>query len=245
VVLLLHGIVVSSDLNWVDVYEPLRAAGFRVLAIDHRGHGRGLRNYRRFKLADCAEDAAALLAKLEIADAIVVGYSMGGAIAQLLIKRHRNRVGAVVFCATTHDWSDWRMRSWWYSLVVLRLLVGVAPYWTWRWMAHKLGAKKNGEDDWAATELTRGSARDIARAGFELGRQNEPSPAGEPPLPAAVIVTTKDRQVRPSKQYALADAAHITADERRLQIEDNHFLKDSTPEQFSGPLVAAVRAVDQ
>jgi 3-oxoadipate enol-lactonase len=241
-VLLLHGIVVSSDLNWVDVYEPLRQAGFRVLAMDLRGHGRGLRDYKRLTLEDCADDAAALLEQLGVTRPIVVGYSMGGAIAQLLINRHPGSAGAVVFCATTHDWSGWRMRTWWYSLAVLRLLIGLAPYSTWRWMARKLGAKPGGEASWSAAELTRGSARDIARAGFALGRYRTSTPAGTPPIPAAVIFTTKDRQVMPAKQQALADAVHPVL---KREIEDDHFLSKSTPKQFSDPLVECVQAVAQ
>ena len=39
--MLLHGWMVSADLNWCGAYGELAAAGYRVLAIDHRGHGRG------------------------------------------------------------------------------------------------------------------------------------------------------------------------------------------------------------
>jgi alpha-beta hydrolase superfamily lysophospholipase len=55
-VLLLHGWVVSADLNWHGAYDALVDAGYRVLAIDHRGHGRGLRAPKRFRLTDCADD---------------------------------------------------------------------------------------------------------------------------------------------------------------------------------------------
>src|SRR6185312_15940113 len=41
--LLLHGWMVSADLNFLTVYDALADAGYRVLALDHRGHGRGLR----------------------------------------------------------------------------------------------------------------------------------------------------------------------------------------------------------
>ena len=60
-VLLLHGWIASGGLNWFTTFEPL-GEHFRVLAIDHRGHGRGIRSWRRFTLADCADDAADLLA---------------------------------------------------------------------------------------------------------------------------------------------------------------------------------------
>ena len=43
-VLLLHGWMFSADLNWYRTYAPLAEAGYRVLAVDHRGHGRGLRS---------------------------------------------------------------------------------------------------------------------------------------------------------------------------------------------------------
>ena len=56
--LLLHGWMVSADLNWITVYDSLRDAGYRVLALDHRGHGRGLRGPAPFRLADCADDAS-------------------------------------------------------------------------------------------------------------------------------------------------------------------------------------------
>jgi pimeloyl-ACP methyl ester carboxylesterase len=241
-VLLLHGIIVSSDLNWVDVYGPLQQAGFRVLAMDVRGHGRGLRDYERFRLEDCAADAAALLRQLDAQPAIVVGYSMGGAIAQLVAQEHADSVRGLVFCATTHDWSGFRMRMWWYQLVLLRLAIGIAPYTVWRGLARKLGAKPGAQAKWAAAELTRGSAREIARAGFALGRYGTSAPAGTPPLPAAVIVTTMDKHVRPEKQCALAHEVH---DEHPLEIEDDHFLSRSTPKEFSDPLVKAVQAVAQ
>ena len=90
-VLLLHGWTVTADLNWSSVYEPLVDAGYRVLAMDHRGHGRGLRSPRPFRLSDCADDAAALLETLDVGPVLAVGYSMGGPIAQLLARDHRSR----------------------------------------------------------------------------------------------------------------------------------------------------------
>src|SRR5881275_3305495 len=77
-VMLLHGWMASADLDWYGAYDRLEAAGYRVLAIDHRGHGRGLRPLVPFRLADCAADAAAAIRQLDLAPALVVGYSMGG-----------------------------------------------------------------------------------------------------------------------------------------------------------------------
>ncbi len=76
-VMLLHGWMVTADLNWHGAYDALAAAGYRVLAVDHRGHGRGLRAMAPFRLEDCAADAAAILRELGVVPAVVVGYSMG------------------------------------------------------------------------------------------------------------------------------------------------------------------------
>lgn len=61
---------------------------FRVIAVDHRGHGRGIRSRRRFRLADCADDAVAVADQLGVERFVAVGHSMGGPIAQLVWKRH-------------------------------------------------------------------------------------------------------------------------------------------------------------
>ena len=70
-VLLLHGWMFASDLNWWPHYRPLADAGYRVLAMDHRGHGRGLRTSEPFSLRDCASDAAALVEGGQV-DAVTV-----------------------------------------------------------------------------------------------------------------------------------------------------------------------------
>src|SRR5262252_10571245 len=69
-VVLLHGWLATADLNWFTSYEAL-GRRFRVVAMDHRGHGRGIRSPRPFRLADCAGDTAALIETLGIGPAIV------------------------------------------------------------------------------------------------------------------------------------------------------------------------------
>jgi len=98
-VVLLHGWAATADLNWFPSYEAL-GRHFRVIALDHRGHGRGIRSRRPFRLADCADDAAAVATELGVERFIAVGYSMGGPIAQLAWKRHRDVVSGLVLCAT-------------------------------------------------------------------------------------------------------------------------------------------------
>ena len=74
---LLHGWTATADLNWFTSFEAL-GRRFRVIALDHRGHGRGIASSAPFRLRDCADDVVALADELGIEQIIPVGYSMGG-----------------------------------------------------------------------------------------------------------------------------------------------------------------------
>jgi 3-oxoadipate enol-lactonase len=203
-VLLLHGWMVSADLNWITMYRPLQDAGYRVLALDHRGHGRGMRSPEAFRLSACAEDAAAVLRAEGIERALVVGYSMGGPIACLLARDHPQLVAGLVVCATAPDWREPHMRRAWRAMALLRLQLGLFGDGVWiRWL-RKLGLPDSPGTSWAAAELSRGDARAIAEAGRELGRYDGRAWLGALGVPAAVIVTTEDELVPPRKQRELA-----------------------------------------
>ncbi|HVF14162.1 MAG TPA: alpha/beta hydrolase, partial [Acidimicrobiales bacterium] len=68
-ILLLHGWTLTSDLNWFPFYDGVARHG-RMLALDQRGHGRGLRSEDRFTLEAAADDAAALLVHVGGAPAV-------------------------------------------------------------------------------------------------------------------------------------------------------------------------------
>ena len=237
--LLLHGWMFSADLNWFRAYGPLIEAGYRVIALDHRGHGRGLRSPEGFTLRACADDAAALLEHLEVGPALVCGYSMGGPIAKLVARHHPERVAALVLCATANDWSDPRMKAFWRVMGGLRLLLGVAPNAAWRRGLQAAGFPDSPVTTWIVAELSRGSARDIAEAGRELGRFDSREWAASLGLPAAVIVTTKDTGVPPDKQRALAASLKAPI----FEVDGDHAAVTTRAEQFNEQLLRALRSL--
>lgn len=206
VVMLLHGWVASADLNWCGAYDALTAAGYRVLAIDHRGHGRGLRPLVPFRLTDCAGDAAAVLRMLDVAPAIVVGYSMGGAIAQLMARDHPDVVGGLVLSGTAQHWQDPETRRAFKALGVVGLLLALAPRWTWRAGLRRVGLGDSPQNAWVLSEMMRHSVPDLIEAGRELSRFDSRPWLRPLPIPTAVVLTTKDDAVPPAKQRDLASA---------------------------------------
>jgi pimeloyl-ACP methyl ester carboxylesterase len=237
-VLLVHGWMFPSDLNWAQTYGPLQRAGYRVLAMDLRGHGRGLRSSEPFRLVDCADDAAGVLAALGVSPTAVVGYSMGGPVAQLLARRHPERVAGIVLCATALDWSDPRTKAFWRVMGGLRLLLGAFPQGSWRAGMRLAGAPAAGSS-WVAGELSRGSARDLAEAGRELGRFDSSGWVGELAAPAAVLVMTRDRLVPPRKQRALAHALGVEP----VPVDGDHDACSVQPQRFVRALTGSLRAL--
>jgi pimeloyl-ACP methyl ester carboxylesterase len=207
VVMLLHGWMASADLNWCGAYEALENAGYRVLAIDHRGHGRGLRPLTPFRLTDCAADAAAAVRTLDAAPALIVGYSMGGAIAQLVGRDHADVASGIVLSGTAQHWQDPQTRNTWRAMGILGLTLSVAPRQFWSWGFKRTGLPVNERTVWVQSELMRASARDIAEAGRELGRFDSRPWLPTVTAPIAVVITSRDDAVSPRKQRELADAA--------------------------------------
>jgi pimeloyl-ACP methyl ester carboxylesterase len=100
-VMLIHGFASSIRHNWVDPgwTQLLTGKGFRVIAIDNRGHGESEKLYDRELYAAplMAEDARRLLDHLSIPRADVMGYSMGARITAFLALAHPDRVRSAVF----------------------------------------------------------------------------------------------------------------------------------------------------
>ena len=98
-ILLVHGLAGSSLTEWYQI-APKLAVDRRVIMVDHRGHGLSARGDLPFEVSDDADDLAGVLDALDVGQVDVVGYSMGGVIAQALAQRHPGRVRKLVLMAT-------------------------------------------------------------------------------------------------------------------------------------------------
>jgi pimeloyl-ACP methyl ester carboxylesterase len=95
-VVLVHGFASNKETNWVypGWIKPLTDAGYRVIALDNRGHGASTKYYEteRYHIPEMTKDVIALLDHLKIAKADFVGYSMGARISAYAAAHYASRV---------------------------------------------------------------------------------------------------------------------------------------------------------
>lgn len=102
--LLFNGLTMSTA-AWT-LMTPLLEQRFQVIRLDFQGQGLSERTTQdNYPLPQQADDAAALLAHLGIAQAYLVGLSYGGMVAQHFARRHPQRVQRLLL-ASTLAWSD-------------------------------------------------------------------------------------------------------------------------------------------
>lgn len=226
-VVLLHGWSATAALNWFQAFEPL-SEHFRLVAPDLRGHGRGIRSARRFRLADCADDVAETLRALDAEPAIAVGYSMGGPVAQLLWRRHPEVVSGLVLCATGADFFPGNRER--YAFAALSQIlagttrVGTIVGWLPGTVVRRtLNLTPNRRDpvmtDWARREMSKHSPRMLLEAGQALATYSSRDWIGGIDVPTSVVITTQDTAVTPTGQFRMAKAiphAHVTL------VDDGH-----------------------
>ncbi len=98
-VVLIHGWPLSGA-SWQAQVGPLRDAGHRVITYDRRGFGRSDKPDGGFDYDTLAADLAGLVDDLDLRDATLVGFSMGGGEVARYVARHgEDRLRSVVFAA--------------------------------------------------------------------------------------------------------------------------------------------------
>jgi len=236
---LLHGLAANAALNWFTTMAPL-GAGFRVIAMDHRGHGRGIRARRRFRLADCADDVVAMADALGIERFIPVGYSMGGPIAQLTWHRHRERVAGMVLCATSRNFRGRpREQLQFAAIAAVATIVRGSPAGPIRDAVEGLLVPSFGEPrlrQWVRAQLHQNDVRSVIQAADTLGRFSSHSWIGRVDVPTSVVVTQRDRLVPAGRQLKLARSipgavVHV--------CDGDHLVCATNPERFLAALIPA------
>src|ERR1700742_2777017 len=99
-IVLVHGFASSKTVNWVypTWVSELRKHGYRVIALDNRGHGDSAKLYdsEEYHIGIMAGDISALMDHLKIERADIMGYSLGSRMTAVLALREPQRLRSAI-----------------------------------------------------------------------------------------------------------------------------------------------------
>ncbi len=242
VLLLLHGLAATARLNWATSFAAL-GRGFRVIALDQRGHGHGIRRIGAFKLEDCADDAEALADHFGVERVIPVGYSMGGAVAQLFWRRHPDRTAGLVLCATGFRFAGARAERAASTLgPLLSFAARAAPQSLWDRMGVRM--LENVQDPALQQTLKQETGPtdpvSVIEAGAALARFDSSPWLGDIDVPTAVVLTEQDGHIPPQYQELMASMIPGASIHR---VGADHYACVARPDLFVPTLFETCRSV--
>ncbi|WP_253661441.1 alpha/beta fold hydrolase [Williamsia maris] len=238
-IVLLHAVVTTGLLSWYSVI-PALSETFRVITMDQRWHGRGIRS-DHFRLADCADDVVALADVLGLETFLVGGFSMGGGTSQLTWRAHPDRVRGLVLASTGPYFGT----STTGRLAIDRVVNVVATKFTApvrSLRGHVLDERGLSDGAWALRQVRSTRLSHISEIGYELGRFDSRPWLSEIDVPTAVCVTTRDRVIPIARQQLLVGGIPGA---RRFDIAAGHACCVLEADKFNPEFVAACTWVDQ
>jgi pimeloyl-ACP methyl ester carboxylesterase len=202
----LHGLGLDSILAWYRVV-PMLEDRFRIVILDLHGAGKGNRGRDPFEIDDMADEVAGALHRVGVDRATVVGYSMGGAVAQALAHRHPLLVEREVLVATlAYHPAGWR----WVRTAVavcgraLERVSRVEVSWVWHRYLLAVGAVDAGGARWLWETLMSSDPELLFRSMLALLRFDSRPWLGGIEVPVLVIIPERDQLVYPAWQRAMA-----------------------------------------
>jgi len=181
---------------------------------------------------------AALADVLGIDRFVVAGYSMGGPIAQLTWRRHRDRVAGMVLCATfARPTSDPRQRAVMRSFG--RMGRGTRLLSRRRQLdlltrAADAATSARERPPWILAEVRSGSVPMIMEAAASMARFDSTEWLGEVDVPTGVVITERDDIVSPGRQHQLAS---LIPDAEIRRIAKGHDACVTDPAVFNPPFL--------
>lgn len=233
-VLLLHGIFATADLNW-SLAMPALASRFKVVAPDLRGHGRGMAT-SRFTGSECADDLAAIVKALDLGRVIVVGYSLGGLVAQVFARQYPELVAGMVLCATACKFDVPTEQP------VIRLVERAArkaPERIRRAALMAMLAPRSANCSrgrWLMAQVKRHDTIAMLDATAEAASFDSASWLGASTCRAAVIVTAEDAVVPAESQRQMS---RTLAGAALFEVAADHFACIKRPALFNAALMSA------
>lgn len=227
-VLFVHGTAVDHR-SWDPQVSALRDR-YRVITLDLRRHGASTAR-ARFRFDEAVDDVVALVEHLDPGPLAVVGLSLGGNIAQEIVRRVPERVGALVVADATCNTAP---RSGVEKATAMAAVSWLALYP--RWVFLKAAEQVTAQDPAARAYVRSTTAtmpqRDVVGVLRSLLGALRPDPGYQVPVPTLVLHGDRDRigdiaigSRRWVRRQALA--------ERRVVPSASHMSNLDAPEHFN------------
>jgi 3-oxoadipate enol-lactonase len=239
---MLHGWGGTGPANFGVAVETLSREFFLTI-IDLAEHGRGSRlNKSDLSIIDLADDVAEKMTLVGVRSATVVGYSLGGAVAQELWRSHRERVSALVLAATATRLcpttiANIALHGW----AATNLLAGPA------WGALGAGARtllrlgaNRGFDTTNLSGVASHNGPAVQLLAREIATFNSTEWITDVDVPVGVLVCSGDRLVPTGRQHQLA---MLTNAEKVIELPGGHLGFLRHPEMFAAALREVSKAV--
>lgn len=221
-VLLLHGGMGNSG-NWGYQVPAIVAAGYRAIVIDSRGHGRSTRDGRAYSYQLMAADTRAVMDRLQIENAAIVGWSDGADTGLILAQETPERVAGLFFFACNVDNSGTKPFE--FTPVIGRI-----------WQQH--------QKDYARLSATPGDFEALSGA-VEVMQGTQPNLSASDLaaicVPVAVVLGEHDEFIEPDHIAYLAatlpDATH------QVLTGLSHFAPLQAPDIFNNEVLAFLKRI--
>ena len=168
---------------------------------------------------------------------------MGGPVAQLIWKRHRERVAGLVMCATSSYFVTSREeRLSFLGISGLAAVARLTPAQTRQWLTEQfyLQRKSDQWEPWAIYEASRHDWRAVLQAGRAIGNFSSRDWIGEVDVPTSTLITMRDRVVPVRRQIRLFEAI---PDVEAFRVDADHDAVVASAKVFVPTLLRACRSV--
>jgi len=222
-VILLHGGLGHSG-NWGYQVPALIRAGYRVVLIDGRGHGRSTRDARPYTYELMASDVTAVMEALRIEKASLIGWSDGACTALVLASRAPTRVASVFFFGCNMDPSG------------TKAITELTPI-----LKRCIGRHSR---DYERLSATPDQFKEFSAAGSLMQRTQPNFSArdlGAIRVPVAIVQSEDDEFIK--REHAEYLARSIPNAEFIELHEVSHFAPLQRPEQFNSAMLAFLAKV--
>jgi 3-oxoadipate enol-lactonase len=232
-VVLLHGL--GGDISFWDAEVTAWSQDHRLVLVDLRGVGGTVSTPDSLSIEELADDVVAVMDDSHVTITAVVGFSMGGLVAQSLALRHAQRISRLVLASTYARMSvqarlflDAVLSSYEMSGSAAQMFRLVYP---WLFSPDFLGSPEVDKPAWPTDEELADQSFEDWRALYLAQREfDATSRLGEISCETLVVAGEQDRLVPLEDTRALA--AGITHSQLSLLPNTGHLINVEAPETF-------------